>query len=146
MLQVNNHHLPVPFPGRNELTIRGLSREDVIVAEIATSVIEIFQSASYRNSIDPDQPLVLRFENQAVQNYCLQNFPVPLELIQVESGTNKVTGIALVQPTQNSGTIIQAFSGLSCAILASPGFADRYYIQLQHSFITLKSLNYAKQA
>ncbi len=146
MNQVNDHHLPFPFPGRTELSIRGQSREAVMVAELATSVIEIFQCASYRNGFDPDQPLVLRFDNPSVQSYCLQNYQVPLELIQVEYGTGKVTGIALLAPNPYPGSMIQAFSGLSSVILAAPGFVAQHNIEVQHSYITLKSLNHAKQA
>jgi uncharacterized membrane protein (UPF0127 family) len=146
MNQVNDHHLPFPFPGRTELSIRGQSREDVVVAELATSVIEKFQSASYRNGIDPDLPLALYFDNPSVQSYCLQNYLLPLELIQVEYGTGKVSGIALLAPNPYPGSMIQAFSGLSSVILAAPGFIAKHNIEVQHSFITLKSINYAKQA
>ncbi len=142
----NHHILPFPFCERTVLSICSNGYETSVEAELAASVIEIFQSACFRPSLKEDQPLVLRFDNPSVQSYCLQNYLTPLELIHVESGTNKVTGITTVQPSLNSGSMIQSFSGLSCAILASPGFASRHHIQMKHSYITLKSLHYAKQA
>ncbi|MCE2790113.1 MAG: hypothetical protein LW630_09405 [Saprospiraceae bacterium] len=57
-----------------------------------------------------------------------------------------MSGIALLAPNPYPGSMIQAFSGLSSVILAAPGFIAKHNIEVQHSFITLKSINYAKQA
>ena len=146
MNQENHQHLPFPFPGRTALFIRGKSGDEVLVAELATSVIEVFQSACYRDGIDPSQPLVMQFDNPAVQSFCLQNFTVPVEQILVEHGTEKVTTVNLLQPRQHPGSHIQGFSGLSCVILAAPGFAESNHIETNHTFITLKTINYAKQS
>jgi len=141
MNQVKDNHLTFPFPGRTELTISGKSREYNIVAELASSVIEIFQSASYRNLIDDNQPLVLQFDNPAVQSFCMQSFKMPVEQIIVEHGSGKVTTVNLLQPVNHPGNHIQGYSGLSCVILAAPGFAQSNHIEKNKTFITLKTIN-----
>lgn len=146
MNQENLQHLPFPFPGRTALFIRGQTGDEVLVAELATSVIEVFQAASYRDGIDPSQPLVLQFDNPAVQSFCLQSFKVPVEQILVEHDTGKVTTVNLLQPVNHPGSHIQGYSGLSCVILAAPGFAQSNHIEKNNTFITLKTINYAKQS
>ena len=144
MNHANDQHLPFPFPRRTAMAIGRQTNNDVLIAELAASDIEIFQSACYRDVMDPGQPLVLQFGNPTIQNFSMQKFSVPLEQILVEYGTNRVIGIYQLKLNEYSGGHIVGFSGLSCVILSVPGFARNHDIETKNTFITLKTLNHAR--
>jgi len=130
-------HLAFPFVGKAQLTIKHKTRVKKIEVEIATSEIEIFQSACYRSSKDLDKPLVLVFDNPTIQSFTLQNYITPVEQILVESDSNQVVGIFWLKPQQVAGSHIQGFTGLSFVILANPGFAEANRISLDDTTITI---------
>ena len=66
-------HLAFPFTGSAQLTIKRKKRVKKIEVELATSEIEIFQSACYRSAKDLQKPLVLVFSNPTIQSFTLQN-------------------------------------------------------------------------
>jgi len=130
-------HLAFPFVGTAQLTIKRKTRVKKIEVEIATSEIEIFQSACYRTSKDLDKPLVLVFDNPTIQSFTLQNYITPVEQILVESDSDQVVGIFWLKPQQVEGNHIQGFTGLSFVILANPGFAEANRISLDDTTITI---------
>ncbi len=135
-------HLPFPFSGKAAILISKGTSTYEINAELARSDIEIFQSACYRGPEDLPRPLVLQFGNPAVQHFCLQNYDFPLEQILVEYESNKVVSINPLKPKQGEGHFIQGYAGLSCIILAGPGFANQHNIEIQNTLITIKITNY----
>ncbi|MBM3454045.1 MAG: hypothetical protein FJX80_02735 [Bacteroidetes bacterium] len=130
-------HLAFPFVGKAQLTIKHKTRVKKIEVEIATSEIEIFQSACYRSSKDLDKPLVLVFDNPTIQSFTLQNYITPVEQILVESDSYQVVGIFWLKSQQVAGSHIQGFTGLSFVILANPGFAEANRISLDDTTITI---------
>ena len=130
-------HLAVPFTGSAQLTIKRKKRVKKIEVELATSEIEIFQSACYRSEKDLQKPLVLLFGNPTIQSFTLQNYITPVEQILVESGTDQVVGVFWLKPQQVEGNHIQGFTGLSFVILANPGFAEANRISLDDTTITI---------
>ena len=137
-------HLSFPFARNAEITIKRKTRVIKIQAELATSEIEIFQSACYRTSKDIQKPLVLLFDNPAIQSFTLQNYQTPIEQILVEVDTNNVVGVFWLKSQQVAGNHIQGFTGLRCVILANPGFAEKNKISLDDTIITIKPLRHAK--
>jgi hypothetical protein len=139
------HFLPIPFPGRAVIQVTSDLGMTPVEAELGISDIEIFQAASYRWRDALIHPLVLQFGNPAVQQYCLHHNAFPVEQILVEYGTDKVLGVQLLNARQadTEGQFMQAYAGLSCLILALPGFAEKHRIEPRTTFITLKTLNYA---
>jgi hypothetical protein len=134
----NNQHLAFPFANQAELVIKTKSKKTSVQAELASSVIEIFQSACFRKPSDLTQPLVLQFGDPTLQHFTLQNFSFKVEQILVEAGSNKIVGIYWHHPNQAKGNVIQGFSGLSCVILATPGFAEKHKIDLKDTRILIK--------
>lgn len=124
-MDTHANYLPTPFPGRIGLTVQSASGEKTIVGEWGYSDVEIFQSASYRQHLHPDMPLVLTFDAPSVPYYCMQKFQIPLELITVPYETNRVGAIMPLVPHRWKGNHIQGFSGLRAVILAVPGFSER---------------------
>jgi len=131
-------HLSFPFARNAEITIKRKKRVIKIQAELATSEIEIFQSACYRTSKDLPKPLVLLFDNSTIQSFTLQNYQTPIEQILVEADTNNVVGVFWLKPQRVAGNHIQGFTGLRCVILANPGFAEKNKISLDDTTITIK--------
>ena len=138
MKNLTTTHLSFPFAKNAEITIKRKKRITKIEAELATSEIEIFQSACYRTSKDLQKPLVLFFENSTIQSFTLQNYQTPIEQILVEVDTNNVVGVFWLKPQQVAGNHIQGFTGLQCVILANPGFAEKNKISLDDTTITIK--------
>jgi hypothetical protein len=132
-----NQMLSFPFANQAELVIKTKSKKTIVKAELASSVIEIFQSACFRKPSDLPQPLVLQFGDPTIQHFTLQNFSFKVEQILVEAGSNKIVGIYWHHPNQAKGNIIQGFSGLSCVILATPGFAEKHKIDLKDTRILI---------
>lgn len=139
------HCLPIPFPGRVVIHVTRELGTTPVEAELGTSDVEIFQAASYRWPHELVRPLVLQFDRPAAQHFCLQNYEFDVEQILVEYGTDKVLSVnpLKARPTETGGQFIQSYAGLSCLILALPGFAEKFGIEPQNTFITLKTLNYA---
>ena len=131
-------HLSFPFARNAEITIKRKKRVIKIQAELATSEIEIFQSACYRTSKDLPKPLILLFDNSTIQSFTLQSYQTPIEQILVEADTNNVVGVFWLKPQQVAGNHIQGFTGLRCVILANPGFAEKNKISLDDTTITIK--------
>jgi hypothetical protein len=130
-------YIPFPFKSKTLIAIQREQNTKYVEAELASSVIEIFQSACYRSPNDMQQPLVLQFGNPAVQHYCLQNYNFPLEQILVEYGSNKVININQLKENEGQGQFIQSYAGLSCIILATLGFAKQHDIEIQKTYIKL---------
>lgn len=72
-------HLLFPFARNAEITIKRKKRVIKIEVELAASEIEIFQSACYRTAKDLKKPLVLLFDNPAIQSFTLENYQTPIE-------------------------------------------------------------------
>ena len=130
-------HLAFPFVGTAQLTIKRKKRVKKIEVELATSEIEIFQSACYRSAKDLQKPLVLVFDNPTIQSFTLQNYITPVEQILIESDSNQVVGVFWLKPQQVAGSHIQGFTGLGFVILAKPGFAEANRISLDDTTITI---------
>lgn len=134
----NQKHLEIPFAGKVELEIKTGKKSSRLVAEAATSEIEIFQAASYRTKKQLSTPLVLLFDDPTEQQFTKQETSFPVEQILVEYGTNKIIGIFPVNPKQSKGKFVQCFSGLSALIIAPLGFASKNNIKLHETKIIVK--------
>ena len=137
-------HLPFPFGGKVEIRTMSKGNTAKILAESARSLIEIFQSACYRQSRDLEQPLVLLFEDPNVQYFCLQNYLKPVEQILADHETGLVVSVLRINPGRDKGSHIRAFAGLRCVILANPGFAETYGIEQGNTIIHLKPIAHAQ--
>ena len=102
MKNLTTTHLSFPFAKNAEITIKRKKRITKIEAELATSEIEIFQSACYRTSKDLQKPLVLFFENSTIQSFTLQNYQTPIEQILVEVDTKQCSGCLLAKTSASS--------------------------------------------
>jgi uncharacterized membrane protein (UPF0127 family) len=136
-------HLPFPFERSAQLTIESGKKTIHLESELAASEIEIFQSAAYRAATDLPRPLVLLFDDPTQQQFSKQDLNIPLEQILIEAGTHKVVGIHPIVPNPAKGRFIQCFSGLQAVILALPGFAKKHRIQVQKTFVTIKTNKHA---
>jgi hypothetical protein len=133
-----NNHLPFPFPNKATLVINNKTKITNVKAELATSPIEIYQSACFRNPDDLKDPLVLVFGDPTLQYFSLQNFQFKVEQILVEHKANQIAGVHWHYPNQSTGTLIQGYSELAFLILAKPGFCQEHNMNLKDTTITLK--------
>jgi hypothetical protein len=119
-------YLETPFEGNVTIQIQNGRRKDYIDCELATSEIEIFQSASFRKPNQFKRPLVLKFSNPLVQTFCLQQFQ--FDTIQVLVDTEYLVKRASFLPKYKSGgSFIQCYSGFSMVIFfnATSNFAKQ---------------------
>ena len=136
-------YLPFPFAHKAEIIIENESGITTIEAELASSEIEIFQSACYRTT-DLEKPLVLLFSDPTIEHFTLQNYKIPVEQLFVEYETNKIVGVYWLKPKKDAGNEVQAFTGLRCVILAKSGFSEINNISFDHTTIMIKTIDHEK--
>jgi hypothetical protein len=117
------NHLSFPFPNTIEIKIITGTRKKTILAELASSEIEIFQSLTNRKKID--NPLVLYFKNPLIQSFSKQLFKFKVEHICVDYKTNIVKKYNLIYPSKTEGEFIQSYSEFSLVILAPNGYFSK---------------------
>jgi hypothetical protein len=113
-------YLETPFEGNVTIQIQNGGRKDYIDCELATSEIEIFQSASFRKRHQFKKPLVLMFLNPLVQAFTVQQFHFDVVQICVGYEKNLVSKVSYIPAFKGKGTFIQCFSGFSMVIFLEP--------------------------
>jgi uncharacterized membrane protein (UPF0127 family) len=117
------NYLPFPFPNTIEIKITTGTRKKTIVAELASSEIEIFQSLTNRKKID--KPLVLYFKNPLIQSFSNQLIKFKVEQICVDYKTNIVKKYNIIYPSISKGEFIQSYSEFSLVILSPNGYFSK---------------------
>lgn len=120
-------YLQFPFKGRCFVRISTGKKMQTVECELATSVIEIFQSLSFRQPGEFQMPLVLKFADPDSQSFVLSRYNFLIEQIPIDKN-GKVSGYSIVPAGTSPGNYIQAFSSFQYLIQASLGFAKKYHI------------------
>jgi uncharacterized membrane protein (UPF0127 family) len=116
-MQSTFQHLPFPFSKKATIQLTTGKKTQIIECELASSVIEIFQSLCFRKKNQFKQPLLLKFENPLQQNFSRQTFS--FDVIQVcfdyESGLAKK--IAPIRKSSGKAAFVQSFAEFSYVLL-----------------------------
>lgn len=116
-MQPTFQHLPFPFSKKAIVRLTTGKKTLIVECELASSVIEIFQSLCFRKKNQFKQPLLLKFENPLQQNFSRQTFS--FDVIQVcfdyESGLAKK--IAPIRKSSGKAAFVQSFAEFSYVLL-----------------------------
>lgn len=111
-------HLQFPFAENVSIEVSNGKKKILVNCELASSVIEIFQSLSYRKKKDFKKPLALVFSSPTIQHFSMQSFDFPVVQINVDYQTNLVKKILDVPKSRKTtGSYIQSHSEFSLVLL-----------------------------
>lgn len=116
-MQPSFQHLPFPFSKKATIQLTTGKKSQIIECELASSVIEIFQSLSFRKKNQFKQPLLLKFENPLQQTFSLQtfNFDVIQACFDCETGLAKK--IAPIRKSSSKAAFVQSYAEFSYVLL-----------------------------
>ena len=127
-------YLQFPFEGSCLLQIKNNKSVEGLKCELAASVIEIFQSLSFRDNKKFTIPLVLKFDNPNVQSFVLSNYNFPVEHICVDE-KGIVDKVFVQNVSKSKAQFIQGYSSFSTIVLAPIGFIKKYKIEEKNTII-----------
>lgn len=116
-MQSTFQHLPFPFSKKATIQLTTGKKTQIIECELASSVIEIFQSLCFRKKNQFKQPLLLKFDNPLQQTFSRQtsSFDVIQACFDYETGLAKK--IAPIRKSSGKAAFVQSFAEFSYVLL-----------------------------
>jgi len=92
-------------------------KTQIIECELASSVIEIFQSLCFRKKNQFKQPLLLKFDNPLQQTFSRQTFSFDVIQACFDYETGLAKKIATIRKSSGKAAFVQSFAEFSYVLL-----------------------------
>jgi hypothetical protein len=119
-MQPTLQHLPFPFSKKVIVRLTTGKKTLIVECELASSVIEIFQSLSFRKKNQFKQPLLLKFENPLQQTFSRQTFDFDVIQVCFDYETGLAKKIAPIRKSSGKAAFVQSFAEFSFVLLLPP--------------------------
>jgi len=119
-MQSTFQHLPFPFSKKATIQLTTGKKTQIIECELASSVIEIFQSLCFRKKNQFKQPLLLKFENPLQQNFSRQTFSFDVIQVCFDYETGLAKKITPIRKSSGKAAFVQSFAEFSFVLLLPP--------------------------
>jgi uncharacterized membrane protein (UPF0127 family) len=116
-LQSTFQHLPFPFSKKATIQLTTGKKTQIIECELASSVIEIFQSLCFRKKNQFKQPLLLKFDNPLQQTFSRQTFSFDVIQACFDYETGLAKKIAPIRKSSGKAAFVQSFAEFSYVLL-----------------------------
>jgi hypothetical protein len=116
-MQPTFQHLPFPFSKKAIIRLTTGKKTLIVECELASSVIEIFQSLSFRKKNQFKQPLLFKFENPLQQTLSRQIFSFDVIQACFDYETGLAKKIAPIRRSSDKAAFIQSFAEFSFVLL-----------------------------
>jgi uncharacterized membrane protein (UPF0127 family) len=110
-------HLPFPFSKKATIQLTTGKKTQIIECELASSVIEIFQSLCFRKKNQFKQPLLLKFDNPLQQTFSRQTFSFDVIQACFDYETGLAKKIAPIRKSSGKAAFVQSFAEFSYVLL-----------------------------
>ena len=116
-MQPTFQHLPFPFSKKATIQLTTGKKTQIIECELASSVIEIFQSLSFRKKNQFKQPLLVKFDNPLQQTFSRQTFSFDVIQACFDYETGLAKKIAPIRKSSGKAAFVQSFAEFSYVLL-----------------------------
>jgi uncharacterized membrane protein (UPF0127 family) len=116
-MQSTFQHLPFPFSKKATIQLTTGKKTQIIECELASSVIEIFQSLCFRKKNQFKQPLLLKFDNPLQQTFSRQTFSFDVIQACFDYETGLAKKIAPIRKSSGKAAFVQSFAEFSYVLL-----------------------------
>lgn len=116
-MQPTFQHLPFPFSKKATIQLTTGKKTQIIECELASSVIEIFQSLCFRKKNQFKQPLLLKFDNPLQQTFSRQTFSFDVIQACFDYETGLAKKIAPIRKSSGKAAFVQSFAEFSYVLL-----------------------------
>jgi hypothetical protein len=116
-MQPTPQHLPFPFSKKVTIQLTTGKKTLIIECELASSVIEIFQSLCFRKKNQFKQPLLLKFDNPLQQTFSRQTFSFDVIQACFDYETGLAKKIAPIRKSTGKAAFVQSFAEFSYVLL-----------------------------